>query len=142
MNFFGKKIAYKNQELVQILYPVSGTTNINLTFARPIDMVRISVYDSLIVTGYNPGLLVWCDIVNNYIGTCLTEHVAPTGVGANYDFNKTSKPQNGICFWYPQKIIVNGDYEVKFTRFNNTIPTNILANGDVYILFEYFAFEN
>jgi hypothetical protein len=135
-----RKIKYKHQELVQIEYPNSGVTEIQLDYSKPVDMIRVTCFDNLSVVGYNPGLLVWCDIVNNYIGTCLTEHVAPDGLG-NYDFSKVCKPQNGICFWFHNKIVVDGNHEVRFSRFDGTLPTANTIQNEAYILFEYFAFE-
>lgn len=131
-------LTYCGNEIVSFVFPDDGVETIHLNYSKPVDKIRITVYDSATSTlSYSPGILVWSSIVNNYIGATLTKLVEFDGVN-NYDFSTPCKQKNSMEWWYPNKITINGDHEVRLTNFLGAIPNNI--THQIYILVEYFSY--
>jgi hypothetical protein len=126
---------YKGQQLVQVSFPADGNATIYINDINIIDKIRVTCFDSLIMTNYTPGVLIWSNIVNNYVGTCGTN----LGVSVTpFEFSFPMAPQDGIEFWYPTKMTLNGEYTIRFTDFAGQLPTNV--TGEVYILVEWFVY--
>lgn len=129
---------YCGNEIISFAIPADGIETIHLNYNKPVDKIRLTLFDTTSSQGgYHPGLLIWSSLVNNYIGTCSTQLVSADGVG-NYDFSKSCKQNNGLSYWYPNKIIINGDHDIRVTKFDGSLPTNI-AN-EIYLLVEYFSY--
>jgi hypothetical protein len=126
---------YKDHQL--IVYngiPTSGDISMFINTQGPVDKIRITCADQSFLLNPTPGLTIWSDIVNNYIGTLCTEYSADT-----YYFTSSIQPQNGIEFWYPHKITLNGNYNFRFRDLQGNPPG---ANFGVlaFILVEWFIY--
>lgn len=127
--------SYKNQQLILVSATNIDQAQIYVNSICPVDKIRITIFDSLNINEFKPGILVWSSIVNNYIGTCCLDY---TDTVNNVDyFDKTLKPLNGIEYFFTNKMILNGFYSVKFTDLVNNSPASYLE-GQIFILIEYF----
>jgi hypothetical protein len=126
--------SYKGQQLIVLNFPASGNSRISINSLYPIDKIRVTCFDSLTMTGFTPVISVWTDLVNNYVGTIGTDYA-----GGAYEFSSPMKPQDGIEFWYPNRMILNGEYNVQFRTLANAIPAGV--GNEAFILIEYFQYE-
>jgi hypothetical protein len=132
---------YKNQQLILVPYPDTGTpqtASFEVNSLIPVDKIRISVAGFVSTTGAHPGIQVWTNCVNNFIGVIGTKFVSVAG--GVYSYVDRIEPQNGIEFQYPNKVMLQGDYNLIFSALDGTIPTYVNpGNADgVFILIEYY----
>jgi len=127
-------LKYIGKDTSVILFPTTCISTISLNSLYPVDKIRVSISDQTLVNANVPGLLVWSDIVNNYIGTCATNY---TG---NNIYSQTLRVNNGIEYWFDTKMLLQGEYNVRLENFAGTAPT-ITANSLVIICVEYFIYN-
>jgi len=125
---------YIGKQTFYVGYPVTQDVLLTLNSLYPVDKIRISVSYNFKYAGYTPGILVWTDLVNNYVASAATNYI---GAG---EFNDSLKPANGMEFWYPTKMILQGDYVFRLTDFSETAPT-IAAGSVLMICIEYYQYE-
>jgi hypothetical protein len=121
---------FKHQELI-ILDASQSRHSIRLNSLYPIDKMRISVYDDVNVVNFKPLVLVYSDLTNSIIGTAANVY------GDNIGFLSQLKPQNGIEFYYTDKMIINGQYNVRLTDINGNDITGY--TNDINLFIEYYA---
>lgn len=134
---------YKGNQFIQIPYPDAGTTQeSSFTINTPIavDKIRITTA-GLIGSPYYVPLLVWSDIVNNYIGTLCNRFIYEDLANNVNIFQDPVDPNNGLEFCFPNKVQLTGNYKLRFLVNDSTVPVGVnpLNNNDVYILVEYFV---
>ena len=133
---------YKSQQLILVPYPDNGanqTATFTVDSQIPIDKIRISVGGYHSTTGIHPGIQIWSDIVNNYIGVIATDYIEV--IAGVYYFSNQLQPSNGIEFVYPNKVQLAGEYNLIFTAIDGTSPAayaNPNNNDEVLILIEYY----
>jgi len=133
----GSTAGYNQLEQVTIVYnALTNSYSFSLNSGFSCSHVRISVGGSLVNNSPGNGLLLYSDVVNNYIGT-LNGNFGLTRVGGTrYEYIDPVKTLNGMTFFNRNKFYLNGSYNLKITNFDGTSPTNI--TGVIVLLFEYF----
>ena len=121
---------FKHQELI-ILDASQDKHQIVLNSLYPIDKMRISVFDDVQNLNFKPLILIHSDLTNSVIGTAAYNFIPNAG------FNSQMKPLNGIEYYYHNKMVINGSYNIWFTDLNNQPYTGFTDN--IYLLFEYYA---
>jgi hypothetical protein len=135
--------SYKNQQFILIPYPNTGTpqtATFSVNSQIPIDKIRISVGGEITMSANNPGILVWTDMVNDYIGSVANRYLG-AGAGPTYFYSDKIEPGNGVEFFYPNKVFLNSDYNIKFTDLSGASPNYVNPNNtdDFYLLVEYYS---
>ena len=135
------KVGFKTHQFIKIPYPDNGdpqTASFNVNSLIPVDKIRISIAGDLTSTGFHPGILVYSDMVNNYIGTVATKYLY-TAAGDSYYIDKL-EPSNGVEYFYPNKIQLTGNYNLRFIGFDGNDPVNFNPNNVdyIYLLIEYY----
>ena len=126
---------YKGQYMY--IFDLASDVNINITMPDiPIDKIRFTLFDTCRSLTLTPAR-VWCDLVNNYIGT-LHDYYIGSAVGAVSVFQKPLKPLNGMEFWLPKKMFVDGSMNLKLDYIDGT--TLNTPTGSCGILIETFAY--
>lgn len=133
----GSTSEYNQIEQVSIDYnALTNSYNFSLNSGFSCSHVRISVGGSLLNTTPGNGLLLYSDVVGNYIGT-LNGNFGLTRVGGTrFEYLDPVKPLNGITYFSRNKFYLNGNYNLTIKNLDGTTPTNI--TGVITLMFEYF----
>ncbi len=133
----GSTSGYNQLEQVTIVYnALTNSYDFSLHSGCSCSHVRISVGGSLINNSPGNGLLLYSNVVGNYVGT-LNGNFALTRVGGTrYEYIDPVKTSNGMTFFDRNKFYLNGNYNLKITNLDGSTPTNI--TGVIVLLFEYF----
>jgi len=103
----------------------------------PVDKIRISVASDISFTGDTPGILIWSDIINNYIGIIgMNNYIDING----FTYSNQIEPSNGIEIFYPYKFQLTGNYNVRFDLLSLADNATVNTGGvdSFYILIEYY----
>ncbi len=135
------KVGFKTHQLIKIPYPAINTDQVASFYVNsliPVDKIRISIAGDITSTVMQAGVLVYSNLVNNYIGTIGTKYTIAAG-GLLY-FEDILSPANGITYFYPNKVQLTGQYNLRFVDFEGNPTANINLNGldSIYLLIEYF----
>lgn len=126
---------YKQHDFFTINY--SNKFKLSIDSLIPVDKIRITC--GIQSGGNNPlmGILIYSDLVNNYIGTAQTNFIFQNGL--NF-YNDNLEPENGIEFMYEKKIRLLGEFNCSVVDFTGVSDVNsIPIVGYFSILIEYFA---
>jgi hypothetical protein len=137
-----RKYNYKYHELLDLDFPpinADPVVRFSVNSLVPIDKVRLTIIGNISMDEFNPGLLVYCSMVNNYIGTIAMEYTVFNNNITYY--SDLLQPENGVEFFYPNKVQLMGEYELRFSDLITGIPlgVNPLGEDQVFLLVEYFA---
>mgnify|MGYP003349936912 CR=1 FL=1 len=130
---------YKNHQLAQIILPIQNNEiEIFIDSLAPVDKLRFSCFGK-VDQGINrlPGVLIWSDLVNNYIGSFSGSELVDPPNGTI--FTSQMEPLEGIEFWNVNKIILNNSYRFKLFDFLGNPLVNTYT-GEIYILIEWFIY--
>lgn len=135
MSNLDERAIYKGQQSFVLTYD-NVPQNIFINSKVPIDKLRISCFDRIDHTEINHLLVIWSDLVDNYIGT-ICESVDINGISA-----KTFSPQLGMEYFFPNKILLEGSYVVKpLNVLFGLAPPNTAIAGVFMVVVEYFTYE-
>lgn len=129
---------WKRQEFFNEPLPLDSTpVRINVDSQSPIDRIRITMAGiSLRTEGKAPGILVYSNIVNNFIGTFQTNYIF-TNV-SDAIFMENLEVGEGMDFFYRNKVLLQGSYDVTFHNLDGTVYDPEIIDS-VNILVEYFV---
>jgi hypothetical protein len=129
---------YTNSELLIFTYPIDDQQCfIQINYNKPVDRVRFTVWDSLqTFDDVGHGLLLYSNIVDNYIGACLTKPVSRDN--QYIDFLTEFKNKNSIEYYYDNKITINGEHQIYFTDFRG-LRDEYISQGEIYLLVEFYC---
>lgn len=133
---------YKTNQLIKIPYPPADgpqTASFYVNSMVPVDKIRVSVSGDLTMTQFEPGLLVYSDLVHNYIGSIGTKYNFESAV-PEFVFSDKLEPSEGIEYFFQNKVMLTGEYSIRLTNFagNTNEFVNNNNNDDIYLLIEYY----
>lgn len=133
---------YKGTEFISMTIPLTGRVKFSINNSCAVDKIRISISDSLNVDDAAPIGLVLRSSLTNWqpIGTCATNLLYQNTVLLNTynNFQQTLSSSNGLEFFYTNKTILNGDYDLSVLDFSDNLPDASYI-GSINLLIEYFT---
>lgn len=139
MQSFGvkNKPKYKKQEFFSFQTVADQAIGINVNSEQPIDRIRITVAGQVIQDIINTyGLLVYCDIVNSCVGSIIKDFSTINIAQTDAIFSDSLDSGDGMDFFYPNKVLLQGYYPIKLTELDGTLFNSSFV--DIFILIEYF----
>jgi len=131
----------KYVQYVTINYDSTSTNTyvVQLNNLFPCNKIRISTAATAGVnqSGFLPPLLLTSNVVDNVIGTVMTDIVHE--VAPNVYYADEIKPINGIEYFAKNKFYINGPYNVNISNLDKSIVTNNIQLT-ILIIFEYYSF--
>ena len=118
--------------------------NYNLSFTfnsiYATDLIRISVISDIntLVTP-KPSILMYSNLVNNYIGTVGNNYIQTyqdVALRNVFEFGDNLSPTNGMLFKFKNKQLLSGTYSLILSSLNGSVPTGIFGQIGLYI--EYY----
>lgn len=129
--------AYQGGDVLAAI-PVKNEYQIFIDTRKPVDKIRITLSATTLITP-GLGLLVWSDLFGNYIGTCGNSFIG-NAAGGKLFANDLLEPLQGVEFVFPNKTMLQGNYTLKFTYTDGSIPiAGEIEAGRINILIEYFV---
>jgi hypothetical protein len=129
---------YKNHQLIsqtitgnELYFQVNTNTYV--------DKLRISLSGTAITNNQNqPGLLVYSDLVGNYIGSFSTDYCYNNSVGRRV-YNDPLEPVNGVEYYFTHQVMLGGEYRLNLFYLDGTPPAaGQINNGELNLLLEYY----
>ncbi len=137
----GRYTKRSGSELYQVPFDslVNGEYTIKISNNFDVDLMRISFSCScqkFLDLDFTNVFIVYSDIVNDYVGTCVDVYKYETAF--DYVYDNPLEPENGTIFMFETRSKFSNSYKFIFKNLSGENIKTPDYTGNIYIYIEYF----